>query len=184
MAGGNVTKTPFSLTMNTFAQRKIDDQAQRTGQALPCTVVAVNWPSVVVTFEIIQDSGYTIPQVEMPVAMSTYVKIPIQIGDAGLAIPADARLGGISGLGVGQAPLTLPSNLGALVFLPISNAHWSTPNPSSLVLSSPNNQPLYLDALNVICTNNLSVANGATGTFTTGMGQTVQVTNGIVTSIV
>jgi hypothetical protein len=184
MAGGNVTKTPFALTMNNFTQQKVEDNQQRAGQALPCTVVSVQWPMVTVAFEIEQNSGYTIPQVTMPVAMSVYIKLPIQTGDSGLAVPADARLGGISGLGTGLAPLALPSNLGALVFLPISNTNWTTINPSAVVITAPNSQPIYLDALNVNCTNNLNVANGATGTFTTSSGQTVQVQNGIVTNII
>ncbi|AWF34484.1 hypothetical protein CSC17_5347 [Klebsiella oxytoca] len=39
-------------------------------------------------------------------------------------IPADTYIGGMSGLGGGVADLTQPTNLSALVYLPISNTEW------------------------------------------------------------
>jgi len=138
MSGGNVTKTPFAQTMNTFAQRKVQDNLQQQGQVLPCSVVAVlhNGTAVTVAFQVDQSLGYTIPQVTMPVAISQYVRIPIQVGDTGIALSASARLGGISGLGSGLAPLNTPSNLGALVFMPISNISWSSIDSTAVVISS------------------------------------------------
>jgi len=138
MSGGNVTKTPFAQTMNTFAQRKVQDNLQQQGQVLPCSVVAVlhNGTAVTVAFQVDQSLGYTIPQVTMPVAISQYVRIPIQVGDTGIALSASARLGGISGLGSGLAPLNTPSNLGALVFMPISNISWSSIDPTAVVITS------------------------------------------------
>ena len=138
MSGGNVTKTPFAQTMNTFAQRKVQDNLQQQGQVLPCSVVAVlhNGTAVTVAFQVDQSLGYTIPQVTMPVAISQYVRIPIQVGDTGIALSASARLGGISGLGSGLAPLNTPSNLGALVFMPISNISWSSIDSTAVVITS------------------------------------------------
>jgi hypothetical protein len=138
MSGGNVTKTPFAQTMNTFAQRKVQDNLQQQGQVLPCSVVAVlhNGTAVTVAFQVDQSLGYTIPQVTMPVAISEYVRIPIQVGDTGIALSASTRLGGISGLGSGLAPLNTPSNLGALVFMPISNIGWSSIDSTAVVISS------------------------------------------------
>jgi len=142
MSGGNVTKTPFAQTMNTFAQRKVQDNLQQQGQVLPCSVVAVlhNGTAVTVAFQVDQSLGYTIPQVTMPVAISKYVRIPIQIGDTGIALSASTRLGGISGLGSGLAPLNTPSNLGALVFMPISNIGWSSIDSTAVVISSAHGQ--------------------------------------------
>jgi len=138
MSGGNVTKTPFAQTMNTFAQRKVQDNLQQQGQILPCSVVAVlhNCTAVTVAFQVDQSLGYTIPQVTMPVAISQYVRIPIQVGDTGIALSASTRLGGISGLGSGLAPLNTPSNLGALVFMPISNIGWSSIDSTAVVITS------------------------------------------------
>jgi len=138
MSGGNVTKTPFAQTMNTFAQRKVQDNLQQQGQVLPCSVVEVlnNGTVVTVAFQVDASLGYTIPQVTIPVAISQYVRIPIQVGDTGIALSANARLGGISGLGTGLAPLVTPSNLGALVFLPISNNNWSSIDSTATVVSS------------------------------------------------
>ena len=142
MSGGNVTKTPFAQTMNTFAQRKVQDNLQQQGQVLPCSVVAVlhNGTAVTVAFQVDQSLGYTIPQVTMPVAISQYVRIPIQVGDTGIALSASARLGGISGLGSGLAPLNTPSNLGALVFMPISNISLSSIDSTAVVISSAHGQ--------------------------------------------
>ena len=47
--------------------------------------------------------------------------MPTQIGDLGWTVPADAYLGGVSGLGGGTADLSAPGNLEALVFVPVSN---------------------------------------------------------------
>jgi glycolate oxidase len=44
-----------------------------------------------------------------------------QLARYGICLSADVRLGGITGLGLGKAPLEQTANLGALVFLPIGN---------------------------------------------------------------
>lgn len=130
-------RMPFTLMLNNAIQRKLDDRDQQNGLSLPCSVVAVSWPMVTVSFDLAQSENYTIPQVTMPVAMSRYVKMPIKVGDMGLAVSASVRLGGISGLGTGTAPLVTPSNLGGLVFLPVSNTSWTTDDPLAVVISGP-----------------------------------------------
>jgi len=135
---GNVTKTPFGQTINAFTQRTIDENYNIQGQSLPCSVVAVDKNIVTVNFEVVQNSGFTIPQVTMPIAESLYAQMPVQVGDKGVAVSASVRLGGISGLGTGQAPLTPPSNLGALFFVPISNSEWTVDDTTAYRLRSAN----------------------------------------------
>ena len=135
---GNVSKTPFGQTINTFTQNSIDENINVQGQTLPCSVVAVDKNIVTVTFEVVQDTGFTIPQVTMPIAESLYAQMPVQVGDKGVAVSATVRLGGISGLGTGQAPLTPPSNLGALFFVPISNKEWTASDTTAYRIRSAN----------------------------------------------
>jgi hypothetical protein len=129
-------KTPLATSLNNFAQKKIEDYLQTQGQILPCSVVAVNGSIVTVNFEV-SSPNLTIPQITVPIAESQYTRLPIQVGDTGICIAADTRLGGITGLGTGKAPLGQPSNLGGLVFLPISNKNWFSVNGQYLVLYGP-----------------------------------------------
>ena len=122
-------KSPFANSINNFVEKKLGDYQQGLGQALPCRVTKVEGAIVTVNFEILPDSKITLPPVICPIAESTYVRLPVQVGDYGIVMAADTRLGGISGLGLGKAPLTHASNLGALVFMPIGNKNWATTDP-------------------------------------------------------
>lgn len=196
-------KIPFSVSINNFVTDRIKNNDALYGKILPCSVVAVDNVNAIVTIKFEVASGsLTIPQVTCAIAGSKYIRIPVQVGDFGICIPADTRLGGINGLGSGAAPLTLPTNFGAMVFMPIGNLQWSISDPSSIVLTpptgnvkvtiSPNNVTIdgEFDVTgNVNITGDLSASiikagNGASGTFTAQSGQTVTVVNGIVTSIV
>jgi len=131
-------KLPFAVTMTNYIQNKIDTNQENFGWQLPCRVVAVNGAIVTVAFEIDQSNGLTFPQVECAIAESTYVQIPVQVGDFGICIAANARLGGINGLGSGVVPLTTPLNLEGLVYVPISSANWDTLDPNAVVINAPN----------------------------------------------
>lgn len=134
-------KTPFSNSINSFVNRKISDNQQTLGQALPCHVVAIKDNMVTVNFDvlnIVNSKELTLPPVTCPIAESKYVRLPIQIGDQGFCVPANARLGEITGLGLGKAPLVQPSNLGSLVFVPISNTNWEKVDNNALNLSGLN----------------------------------------------
>jgi GpV Apex motif len=130
-------KTPFASSINTFVDRKINDFQQQLGQVLPCHVTAVNGAIVTVNFDVLAGE-LTIPPVTCPIAESTYVRLPIQVGDYGICISANTRLGGISGLGLGKAPLAQPANLGGLVFMPIGNKNWSAVDPKAVNINAPN----------------------------------------------
>jgi len=98
---------------------------QQTGRALPCTVVSVNGSLVTVNFEIA--SPPTLPQIIIPIAMSQWIRIPVQDGDQGITVPADTFLGGVTGQG-GIADLSVNyGNLSTLVFVPIASTAFAAP---------------------------------------------------------
>lgn len=138
-------KTPFNKSLGKFADARINDANQSLGQSLPCSVVSVNGAVVTVAFEIAQTSSFTIPNVTMPIQESRYVRIPVQVGDKGLAVPANTRLGGIDGLGSGLAPLSPTMNLGSLIFCPIGNKAWPTVDANAVVIQAPNGARILTD---------------------------------------
>jgi hypothetical protein len=132
----NAQKTALAGSLNRFAEKKVLDALQLTGKALPCSVTAVNGAIVTVKFEI--TSGFTLPSVTIPQAMSKYVREPTQVGDLGVVVPADAYMGGISGLGGGVADLTQRANLSTLMFQAVSNKGWPAYDPNACVIVAPN----------------------------------------------
>lgn len=166
----NAQKTPFARSMGIFGQRKALEEVRKLGRAAPGHVVSVNGPIVTVQFDVAE---ITLPgPIPMPVFGSKRIRDSIQIGELGVAIPADYYLGGVSGLGGGTADNTLQGNLSALIWFPVGNKNWDAV-PAGVVF----------DTSVVTATGNLSVGNGATGVFTDLMGQTVTVQNGIITNI-
>jgi hypothetical protein len=143
-------KVPFSNTINRFSKNKIENQLQNLGQALPCSVVSVSGAIVTVTFEVNVPEGITLPQVTCPIAESQYTRLPIQPGDKGVVMGANARLGGISGLGLGLADLVNPTNLGGLIFVPIGNKNWFNVDGKYLFMYGVNG--VELTTINQDCT--------------------------------
>lgn len=129
-------KKPLFQTLGQTIQSRIADAAQLDGKALPCRVLAVTGAFVTVAFELVTD--FTLPLVTLPIATSRYIRAPIQPGDTGLAIPADALLGGVTGESGVTATLMKPANLGALVFLPLGNVAFTMTDPLSVELAGPN----------------------------------------------
>jgi hypothetical protein len=132
---GNYQKTPIGGSLNRLARQNVGTAIQQLGKALPCSVVSIKGQAVKVKFEIA--SKYTLPQIVIPIATSKYDWLPLQAGDVGVTQPADAYLGGISGLGGGIADLTPPANLEALVFVPCAQASWSVPDTNQRVVQGP-----------------------------------------------
>jgi hypothetical protein len=131
-------KTPFAVTITQYIQNKLDSNQEIFGLQLPCRVTAITGSIVTVNFEIDTGGEFTFPPVTCAIAESSYVQLPVQVGDYGICIAANTRLGGINGLGQGLAPLTNPLNLGGLVFVPISNANWSAVDPNAVNINAPN----------------------------------------------
>lgn len=113
----NSLKTPFGQAANELALKRAGDQIQLLGKALPCSVVSGNGSFVTVKFEV--QVGAALPQVRVPVATSEYFRMPLRAGDKGVVLPADAALGGVTGLGGGVATLARQANLATLMFVPL-----------------------------------------------------------------
>ena len=131
-------KTPIAAGLNRFAEKKIAEAFQLYGKSLPASVVSVVNSIVTVKFEL--TTGFTLPQITIPLFGPEYIRYPIQAGCKGVVLAMDASIGGMSGLGNVSAPnLAAPANLQALVFLPIANQQWSnTDDPLSLLHYGPN----------------------------------------------
>ena len=127
-------KTPLARTLNVFASQKAYDEIRKRGLGVPGRVVSVTGPIVTVSFEV---NGLTLPQVVMPLACSQYVRLPIQPGEVGVAIPASFSLGGISGLGGGIAKDSLQGNLSTLVWVPIGTTGFFAVDSNVLTLYGP-----------------------------------------------
>lgn len=139
----NAQKTHLGRTLNRFAERKVAEAIQLTGRGLPCSVVSVAGSIVTVKFEV-NAAPFTLPNVTVPVGMPEYIRLPLQAGDKGVVLSADAYLGGVSGLGGGTADLSLRANLSCLIFFPIGNANWSAAvDANALCLYGPDGAIIY-----------------------------------------
>ena len=81
---------------------------------------------------------FTLPNLIVAKWGAEYIRYPTQVGDMGFVVSADARLGGVTGLGAGVASLAQPGNLAALVFNPLGNTAWSSVDPDAVVIYGPN----------------------------------------------
>lgn len=173
-------KISFARALNRVIERKIEDFDNLFGMVLPCKVTKVEGAIVTVAFEVLPSSnvqGDTFPPVTCPIAESTYVRLPVQVGDYGILLPADVRLGGISGLGTGKAPLGLPANLGAYVFMPIGNKNWTAVDPNAVNINAPNGAVIRDTG------NNCVITLTPTGVVTTIGGTTFTINGTSVTAV-
>jgi hypothetical protein len=132
----NSRKTPLVQSLDAFGQRKAFDAVSKTGRALPCEVVSVEGSIVTVKFDV--TSGFTLPNTRMAVGSSEFVRLPVRQGTKGVAFPATASLGAITGLGGTTSNLAQPGNLQALVFVPVGNTSFFSVDGNYLVLYGPN----------------------------------------------
>lgn len=173
---GNEQRTPLSRTLPRAIERGVRSEIEQQGYALPCHVTAVNGAIVTVAFDVSSPNA-PMPACMMPVAGSEYIRLPIQVGCKGVAYPASVDISIATGLGLTNALpelSVLPANLSALVFVPVGNANWAEPPGFG--------GGVGIDA-SVVTTDNVSVGNGASGSFTTANGQTVDVIDGIIVNI-
>jgi len=204
-------KTPFAVSLNNFAEQKISAYQEQLGQIYPCSVIKVDSINAIVTvnFEVDTGDSTTLPQITCPIIGSKYIRIPVQVGDTGICISASTKIGNITGLGSGLPSLIPPSNLGALVFVPVGNANWTATDLNSIVITSPNttavatigndkielaysSNKITIDSTgitidgNVVMNNNLLVKGSITGqdgfNISGGTGSTMSVTGNIDTT--
>ncbi|CDY79484.1 hypothetical protein BGLT_02265 [Caballeronia glathei] len=133
----NYAKLWVQKSSNQLAINRAQQAISNTGRALPCRVVSVSGSIVTVAFEV-SAAPLTLPNITIPKAESPWIRMPTQVGDKGVTMPADAYLGGVSGLGGGVANLTRPGNLSALVFVPISNAGSGPIDQNAAQVQGPN----------------------------------------------
>lgn len=138
----NSQKTPLAQSLNKFGAAKARDAVQMLGKGLPCTVAQVIGPGVVLVNFAVATTPFTLPQIRMPVNKPTYIKYPIQVGDIGVALSADIRTGGITGLGGGTPNLQdTVGNLAAMAFHWLGHADETFLDPDALDLNG-----------NILCT--------------------------------
>lgn len=113
----NAQKTPLAQSLHKLGAAKARDAVEQLGKGLPCTVHSVDGPGIVtVNFEVASTPA-TLPRIQMPVNKPRYIKYPIQPGDIGVALSADLRTGGLTGLGAGTPNLKdTVGNLSAMTF--------------------------------------------------------------------
>ena len=121
--------------LNRLADQRAAVALNAAGLMLPCKVVSVASGQGIVTVQFQVQTTLTLPNVTVPVWGSKYIRLPLQPGDTGFCTRADARLGGVSGLGLAPS-LATPSNLGALCFVPCGNNSWSAVDGTAVTLFS------------------------------------------------
>jgi phage baseplate assembly protein gpV len=147
----NYTKVWLQQSLNRIAKQRAAQEIEQTGWALPCRVTAVSGSIVTVSFEVL-DSTRTLPPVTIPKAEGQWIRSPTQVGDFGLTVPADALLGGISGLGTGTATLNRPVNMAALCWIPISAAGFPEVDTDAAYIAGPNGAVIKDSGSHCICT--------------------------------
>ena len=178
-------KIPLAVSLANFTEQSVQEGLSGLGQVYPCTVKSVGVDGagntvVTVNFEVnpVSSTGtkITLPPVTMPIAESSYIRLPVQVGDTGIAVSASVRLGGITGLGTGLAPLSPASNLGALVFMPISKSTWDTLDLNAVVINAPNGaivRTVNGNAIVTISENQIELAFGSNNIIINGSNITI-----------
>ena len=188
---GNSQKTPFAQSLQEISRARSQDAIQALGKGLPCTVVDIVSPGVVtVNFEVAANPA-PLPQVTMPVGKPPYIQYPIQVGDIGVALSADLRTSGLTGLGSGVPSLQdTVGNLAAMTFFWLGSTKEEFINSQATTLLEPTgNSYVSVSASGTdvkgseFISGNATVGSGATGTFTSAEGIVVTVQNGIVVNI-
>lgn len=133
----NYDKLWLQKTSNQLAVTRAQQAIKSLGRALPCRVIAVSGAVVTVAFEV-NAAPWTLPNITIPKAESNWVRMPTQVGDKGYTAPADAYLGGVSGLGGGVATMLQRGNMTSLVFTPISNANSGPIDQNAAQIQGPN----------------------------------------------
>lgn len=129
-------KFPFAKALNNLIHTQNDDRVDISGRSLPCHVVSIKGQIVTVQFDMLPD-GTQYPQITIPIATFPYIRFPVQKGDKGVTVAAEASLRGISGLGTGIASRSFTPSLTPLFFVPLSNAGWTEVDPDKIVLYGP-----------------------------------------------
>ncbi len=133
---GNYSKLWIQKNLNQVGITRAQEAIENTGMALPCHVTEVNGAIVTVAFDV--NAQWGLPEIQIPKAESAWIRMPTQVGDLGYTVPADAYLGGVSGLGSGTADARQRGNLSSLVFVPVSNSASPPVDQNAAQIEGPN----------------------------------------------
>lgn len=132
----NVQKTPYAQSLNKVGDRRASDAVAMLGKGLPCTVLEIVSPGIVVVNFEVEAAPFALPQVKMPVAKHGSVQYPIKKGDIGVALSADLRTGALTGLGGGNARMTdSVGTLAAMTFFWLGSLSEQALDPDALCLN-------------------------------------------------
>jgi hypothetical protein len=131
----NTQKLPLAQSLHKLGRAKAVDQIQQMGKGLPCTIHSVDGPGIVtVNFEV-ANTPAALPRTQMPVSKPSCIKYPLKPGDIGVAISADLRTGGLTGLGAGTPNLKdTVGNLSAMTFFWLGKKSETFLDPDALTL--------------------------------------------------
>lgn len=132
----NAQKTPLARSLNRFFDHKQDVVDGVANKFYPASVLSVDPTGTIVTIQMeIDDEVLTYPDVTCPMFGPENIRYPLVKGVKGIAISADIYMGGMSGLGDGQATLTPRGNLSTMVFIPCGNTNFDpTDDPDKVVI--------------------------------------------------
>ncbi len=135
MSSSQSRRLPIQQNVNQAAVNRAAEVLTTKGLGLPCKIVTANDQTVTVEFTV---ANVTLPNMTLPIAEPLYSRAPYQVGDRGVALPADAALHEASGQSTTQPKFQACGNLGALFFFPISNVTWpASPNKNMYLLQGP-----------------------------------------------
>jgi hypothetical protein len=137
MIDENLAGLFLQADLHRIAAKAVRVAMEHMGKALPCHVTAVTGQIVTVAFDLPQGSPWVLPTITIPKAEGPWINSPTQIGDVGMTVAADVYLGGISGIGGGQATWRTPGNLDALVWVPVAMQSTQIPNQNAALLQGP-----------------------------------------------
>ena len=144
MSDQDYDKLWLAQSFNQTAIGRAAEAIQRTGRALPCRVTAISGSFVTVEFEV-TTAPWVLPQITIPKAESQWIRMPTQVGDYGMTVPADAYLSGISGQGGGTPDLRQPGNLSALVWVPVAAKGFPSVNTNAAYVAGPQGVVLHTE---------------------------------------
>lgn len=154
-------KFPMALNMGLTMDYRSGASSQDLGWNLPCKVVSINETGLVVTVSIqVKSSSIVFQNVTVPIVQSRYIRMPIQVGDAGFLMSADASLCPIAGTTLGTANFKDSGNFQSnMAFYPISNVQTFplSPNINAVLIQGPEGVVITDD------TNGSTIALTATG---------------------
>jgi hypothetical protein len=126
----NIIRRPFVPALDAAQRAASSTAVKQAPQSYPCTVTAVSGSIVTVAFQV--NTPWTLKQMTIPVFGPEYIRYPIQVGCKGFAMAASTTLGHMSGLGSPTQPdLSTAPNLSSLVFMPIGNVGWTSPQDAN-----------------------------------------------------